>query len=89
MFLVLIVFCDVSSDAETEENQVLVVRASPTPGMFIGSVSVAFYCWVETRRKLSHINRPVSPSLAVSAALSDEGEVGVVASPLSPSMCKV
>lgn len=84
--LVLIVFCDISADAEPEENQVLVVRASRTPGMCIGSVSVAFYCWVETRRKLNHINRPIGPSLAVPEALSDEGELGVVAL-LHPPQC--
>lgn len=72
--LVLIVFCCKSADAGPEENQVLVVRASRTPGMCIGSVSIAFYCWVETRRNLSHINRPIGPSLVVPAALSEEGE---------------
>lgn len=87
--LVLIVFGDTSADAEPEEIQVLVTRASPlAPGMCTRSVSDPFYCWVETAgRKLSHISRPVVLSLAVPAALSDE-ELGVVASLLPPSMCE-
>jgi len=89
--LVLIVFCDISADAEPEEIQVLVGFQSfpPPPGMCTGSVSVLFYCWADTGgSKLSHVNSPATPSLTATAALRTEGEQGVVASPLPLSMCE-
>lgn len=58
------------------------------PGLCIGSVSAPFYYWVAAKwRRLSHVNRPVMPSLSALRALSNEEEQGVVSSP-TPSTCK-
>lgn len=83
------VLCDIRADAELEKNQVLVVRASPHPQTRVLDQHPFHFIAGRKRQKESWvINRPVIPSPPVPAALSDEGELGVVASPPPHSMCE-